>query len=150
MDEALQTQAQLFHAWALRTTYARGSRFNLETAEYARPRQIYGRIFFLALCGDHLQLPPVPRSSSVLAPLDGTSDEQKAGAAMFANIEYCYEMQTMMRFRDPILRSILAKMREPHGRKLTNDEWEALRKTELDAVELQRDPAAFLDNRRLD
>ncbi len=103
MDEALQTQAQLFHAGALRTTYARASRFNLETAEYARPRQICGRISFLALCGDHLQLPPVPRSSSVLAPLDGTSDERKAGAATFANIEYCYEMQTMMRFRDPIL-----------------------------------------------
>ena len=79
-------------------------------------------------------VPPVPRSCSVLAPLDGTSDEQKAGAAMFANIEYCYEMQTMMRFRDPVLRIILAKMREPHGRKLTNDEWEALRNTELDDV----------------
>ena len=113
MYEALRIQAQFFHVGVFCTTYARASRFNLETAEYARPRQIYGRISFLALCGDHLQLPPVPRSSSVLAPLDGTSDEQKAGAAMFANIEYCYEMQTMMRFRDPILRSILAKCASP-------------------------------------
>ena len=144
MDEVLQTQAQLFHAGALRTTYARASRYHLHMAEYARPRHIFGRISFLALCGDHLQLPPVPRSTSLLAPLDGTSDEQKAGAAMFANIDYCYEMQTMMRFRDPILRSILTKMRQPEGRELSHDEWDALSKTELDTVELQRDPAAFL------
>ncbi len=50
----------------------------------------------------------------------------------------------MMRFRDPVLRSILAKMCEAGGRKLSDNEWEALRTTEFDAVELQRDPAFCL------
>ena len=63
---------------------------------------------------------------------------------MFANIEYFYEMETMMRFRDPILISILAKMRKPDGEKLSDAEWEALRNTELDTAELERDSVAFL------
>ena len=144
MDEFGQTQAALFHAAGLRTTYARADRFNLNVAEYAQPRQIYGRMTFLALTGDHLQLPPVPKSSSMLASLDGTSDEHKAGAAMFSNIEYVYEMETMMRFRDHILISILTKMRKLGGGQLADEEWDALRATELDPAEVERDPAAFL------
>ena len=63
----------------------------------------------MILCGDHLQLPPVPKSTSLLAPLEGASDEHKAGAAMFANLDYIYEMKTMMRFQDPLLIRILEK-----------------------------------------
>ena len=39
---------------------------------------------------DHLQLPPVPASSSVLATLEGTSDEHKVGAKIFRNAELVF------------------------------------------------------------
>ena len=51
--------------------------------------------------GDHLQLPPVPKTTLLLAPTEGASDEQKLGASMFRNLEYLFEMHTMMRFKDP-------------------------------------------------
>ena len=46
MGEFGQTQGALFHAAGLRTTYARADRFNLNVAEYAQPRQFYGRMIF--------------------------------------------------------------------------------------------------------
>ena len=91
-DEALQTGAPPLHASALRTTYARQHHYNLDTARYAEPGQIFGKIWFLALCGDHLQLPPVPKSSGLLAPLAGASDEHKVGASMFSRIHYLFEL----------------------------------------------------------
>ena len=143
-DEALQTSAPLFNAAALRTTYAREHYYKLDTARYAKPEQIMGRISFFAVTGDHLQLPPVPKSSGLLAPMENTSDEHKAGASMFNNIHYLFEMETMKRFTDPVLISILQKMRRPQGAKLTDQEWQALLKTELDVGQLERDPATFL------
>ena len=113
MDEILQTAAPLLHAGGLRTTYARQHRYKLNIADYARPQEIYGRISFLAMAGDHLQLPPVPKSTSLLAPIEGASEEQTVGAAMFKNLEYLYEMHTMMRFKDEVLVRILLKMRKP-------------------------------------
>ena len=74
--------------------YAREHIYKLETTRYAKPNELMGRVSFLALCGDHLQLPPVPKSSGFLAPLDRTSDEHKAGAAMFNNIHYLFEMES--------------------------------------------------------
>ena len=108
-DEALQTSAALLHATALRTTYAREHIYKLDTTRYAKPDELMGRVSFLALCGDHLQLPPVPKSSGFLASLENTSDEHKAGAAMFNNIDFLFEMRTMKRFTDPVLVSILKK-----------------------------------------
>ena len=143
-DEALQTAAPLWHAAALRTTYAREHVYKLDTRRYAQPNEIMGRISFLALCGDHLQLPPVPKSSGLLAPLHDTSDEHKAGASMFNNIHYLFEMKTMKRFNDPVLVAILEKMRRTNGAKLSAQEWQALLNTELDASEIERDPEAFL------
>ena len=103
MEEILQTPAPLFNAGALRATYARQHKYNLDIAHYARPREIYGRISFLAVGGDHVQFPPVPKTTSLLAPTEGAIDEQKLGAAMFRNLEYLFEMHTMMRFNDPVL-----------------------------------------------
>ena len=145
-DEALQTSATLLHATALRTTYAREHHYKLDTSRYAQPEELMGRISFLLLCGDHLQLPPVPKSSGLLAPLSGTSDEHKAGASMFNNIHYLFEMETMKRFTDPMLVAILQKMRTLKGAKLTTEEWQALKNTELDAAQLERDPEAFLQD----
>ena len=96
------------------------------------------------MCGDHLQLPPVPKSSGLLAPLEGTSDEHKVGASMFNRVHYLFEMLTMQRFEDPTLIVILQKMRTKHGCKLTEAEWQALLATEVDVAQLQRDPTTFL------
>jgi hypothetical protein len=143
-DEALQTSAPLLQAAALRTTYARQHKYGLDTACYAQPDQIFGRISFLAICGDHLQLPPVSKSSGLLAPIENTSDEHKVGAAMFNNIHYLFEMETMKRFTDSALISILQKMRTTEGAKLTEQEWQAL--TELDVSQLGRDPETLIQD----
>ena len=103
-----------------------------------------GKISFFAMCGDHLQLPPVPKSSGLLASLDGTSDEHKVGASMFNRVHYLFEMHTMKRFEDATLIAILKKMRTPGGLKLSQSEWQALQNTEIDVEELERDPEAFL------
>ena len=63
---------------------------------------------------------------------------------MFNNIHFVFEMETMKRFTDPVLITILQKMRQPKGAKLTDQEWQALQNTELDATQLERDPEAFL------
>ncbi len=68
-DEVMQTAGKLFQAGALRTTYARADEYKLKIADCSRPSEIFGRISFLAACGDHLQLPPVPKSSSLIAGL---------------------------------------------------------------------------------
>ena len=145
-DEALQTAAPLLHATALRTTYARQHEYKLDITRYAEPSQIMGKISFFAMCGDHLQLPPVPKSSGLLASLEGTSDEHKVGASMFNKVHYLFEMHTMKRFNDPTLIAILKKMREPGGKKLSDTEWQALLNTELDVEELERDPEAFISS----
>ena len=96
------------------------------------------------MTGDHLQLPPVPKSSGLLAPLDGTSDEHKVGASMFNRLHFLFVMHTMKRFKDPTLIAIVKKMRTAGGLKLSESEWEALQNTELDVEQLERDPEAFL------
>ena len=115
-----------------------------DIARYAEPAQMMGKMSFFAMCGDHLQLPPVPKSSGLLASLDGTSDEHKVGASMFNRVHYLFEMHTMKRFEDATLITILKKMRTPGGLKLSQSEWQALLNTELDVEQLERDPEAFL------
>ena len=113
-------------------TYARQQTYNLDTARYAQPKQM-GRISFLALCGDHLQLPPVPKSSGLLASLENTSDEHN-------DMHYLFEMETMKRFTDPTLIAILQTMRKQGGANLTDRQWQALLATEVDASQLEQDP----------
>ena len=133
IDEYGQLPATLYHASCLLWTIARQSRYNLRLENYHKPRETSGRISKKILSGDHLQLPPVPKSASLMANIEGTSDEQKAGAAMFASIEQVFELETMMRFRDPVLRQILEKMRTTGGVRLTDDEWQALKQTNVEA-----------------
>ena len=45
---------------------------------------------------DHLQLPPVPETSSMLAPLEGKSDEHKVGAKISSNAELVFQLSTAM------------------------------------------------------
>ena len=130
IDESSQLQAELNHAAALRTTYARESKYGLNRDNYSGPRERYGRIAILWYSQDHLQLPPVPESSSMLAPLEGTSAEHKVGANIFRNAELVFQFSTAMRFTDETLIQILEAMRTPGGRKLSPTQWQALVNTE--------------------
>ena len=62
---------------------------------------------------------------------------------MFNNLHYLFEMHTMKRFTDPVLVSILNKMRKLNGCKLTEEEWKAVVDTRIDATTIQADPDKF-------
>ena len=116
LDEYSQLQGELNNAAALRTTYARENKFGLNRNVYHTPEERYGRIAILSSSGDHLQLPPVPASSSVLAPLENTSDEHKVGARIFGNAELVCQFEKAMRFEDKTQIAILECMRTPGGK----------------------------------
>ena len=97
IDESSQLQGELNHAAALRTTYARETKYKLDRNSYSSPDERFGRIAFLIYSQDHLQLPPVPASTSMLASLEGTSDEHKVGAKIFRNVYHVFEFHTAMR-----------------------------------------------------
>ena len=103
IDESSQMQGDLHHTAALRTTYARESKYSLNRHNYSSPRERYERIAILWYSQDHLQLPPVPESSNMLAPLQGTSDEHKVGAKIFRNAELVFQLSNAMRFTDDTL-----------------------------------------------
>ena len=128
VDEFSQMQATLYHAVAVRASYIRQP---TRIADYSRQEDLFGRIACLILEGDHLQLPPVPKSSSLLAPIDNSPLEHQAGVGMFAQIWDVFSLKTAMRFTDPLLQKILSKMRTPGGESLSDLEWEALQKTNL-------------------
>ena len=63
------------------------------------------------VAGDELQMPPVPFESSLLAPVEGSSHEQKVGVKIFSGIRHVYRLTTAMRFKDDLLSGMLTKMR---------------------------------------
>ena len=130
IDESSQLQGELNHAAALRTTYAREAKYNLNRNFYALPRERYGRMPILWYSQDHLQLPPVPETSGMMAPMEGTSNEHKVGARIFRNAELVFKFNTAMRFTDETLIQILEAMRTPGGKKLSGAQWQALLDTE--------------------
>ena len=91
----------------------------------------------LVLGGDERQLPPVPMEASLLAPVEGTSDEHKAGVRICGGLKQVCRLSTAIRFDDEELISILAKMSTPGGARLTSAEWKSLQGNEVrDASEL--------------
>ena len=131
IDEVPQGAGELYHAVALRCSYGRATPHNLNLEDYAEPSQTFGAIPIVVECGDELQLPPVPESKGLFADLTNAAPEHAAGVQIFRQKDYVYRLQTMMRFTDPVLISILAKIRTLGGCKLTNQEWQALKNTEL-------------------
>ena len=142
IDESSQLQAELNHAASLRTTYIRMAKYSLDPNNYSGPRERYGRIPFLWYSQDHLQLPPVPEKSSMLAPLEGTSTEHKVGAKIFRNVEHVFRFNTAMRFTDKTLIEILEAMRTPGGKKLSPEQWQALMQTQSSAERPAENSAA--------
>ena len=133
IDEYSQLQGKLNHAGALRTTYAREAKYGLNKDVYFKPQERWGRLPVVVYSGDHLQLPPVPASSSMLAPLDSTTNEHKVGAKIFRDADLVFEFQQAMRFTDHTLIDILNTMRVPGGKALTEQQWQALKSTEVSA-----------------
>ena len=131
LDEYSQLLAELNNAAALRTTYAREAKFQLDRNIYHKPQERYGRLAVLTYGGDHLQLPPVPASASVLASVEKKSDEHKVGAGIFRNAELVFRFEKAMRFQDQTQIEILDCMRTPGGKRLTVKQWRALQDTEL-------------------
>ena len=135
-DECSQLQGELHHADALRTTYARQHQYQLNALEYWKATERHGRMAIISFWGDHLQLPPVPSTSSMLAPLRGTNNEHKAGTNIFRNADLIFQFHNMMRFADPLLVQILEIMRTPKpGKKLSETQWQRLCATDFGAAQ---------------
>ena len=62
------------------------------------PRTNWASLPFVVTCGDPLQFPPVPASSSLLADPENTSREHRAAEQMFADQDYVRKLSTAMRF----------------------------------------------------
>ena len=95
-DEHSMLAGAMNHAASLLATYAREAKFRLRREDYALPRERYGRMPLLAYFGDHLQLPPVPKANSMLAPLEGASQEHRVGAAIFRQAHYVFQLEKML------------------------------------------------------
>ena len=100
IDEVPQGAAALYHAVALRCTYGRASAHTLEVADYAERNETFGAMPVVVECGDELQLPPVPASSSHFAELKDVATEHLAGVQIFKQKDYVYRLSTMKRFTD--------------------------------------------------
>ncbi len=136
-DEFTQQPGALEHALAVRAAYGRERYHNLPCEEYARPHCNYAAMPYVITGGDPLQFPPVPAVSSLLADPDGQTKEHRIAQAMFEDQDYVCELKTTMRFKsDPILTSILAKMRTPGEDRaqlrLTDAEWQVLVRTDVE------------------
>jgi hypothetical protein len=80
-------------------------------------------------------MPPVPATASLLASLEGTSNEHKVGASIFRNAELVFQFHQAMRFTDDTQVAILETMRAPGGKKLRASQWQALLDTQVSAAQ---------------
>ena len=83
------------------------------------------------LLGDFFQLPPVPSSASLLAPVEGQSYEHLQGRKLLMDIEHVVDFVQMQRFDDPLLVEVLEAMRTHGGKRISEDAWEAITATEI-------------------
>ena len=50
---------------------------------------------------------------------------------LLADMEYVVDFVEMQRFKDPLLLEVLIAMRTPGGKKISEDSWQALVKTQI-------------------
>jgi len=132
IDELGCVSGSLLHADALRKTYGRSLRYNLCATAYMQPQETWGRMAAKILCGDFLQLPPVPASSSLIADTRGQTYEHQQGRKILADMEHVIDFVQMQRFTDPLLLEVLDAMRTPGGKQLTDAAWRAIEATQLE------------------
>ena len=80
-DELGCISGDLLHADALRKTYGRARRFELDLTRYMQPAETWGRMPARIPSGDFYQLPPVPASAWLVAPPMKQSYEHLQGAS---------------------------------------------------------------------
>jgi hypothetical protein len=129
IDELGCVPGDLLHADALRKTYGRCLRYNLDSTQYMKPTETWGRMPCKILSGDFYQLPPVPASASLLAPPIHQSYEHQQGRKLLLDMEYVLDFVKMQRFDDPLLVEVLEAMRTPGGKKISEEAWKALEST---------------------
>ena len=121
----------LLHADALRKTYGRCLRHNLDTTKYMQPSETWGRMPAKIVSGDFYQLPPVPATASLLAPPSSRGYEHQQGRKLLSDMEYVLDFVNMQRFQDPLLVHILEAMRTPGGKNISEEAWQALKATTI-------------------
>ena len=134
IDEVGALASDLLHADALRRTYGRASRHDLDPIAYMKPNETWGRMPIKLLCGDFFQLPPVPASASLLASGDVQSYEQQQGKKLLMDIEHVVDFVQMQRFNDPLLIEVLEAMRTPGGKPISEEAWRAIASTEISSA----------------
>lgn len=131
-DECSQYNARLWHADCYRTASARDAMYeSVQFYDYSEPQHTWGDLPIVIVCGDELQLPPVPAEAGLFAPIEGRSNEQKVGVKIFSGFSDVYRLTTAKRFDQDIHISILHKMRTRGGCSLSDEEWAALDNTEV-------------------
>ena len=132
-DEFSQLNSKLWHADMYMTSVARnlaweaaeqaselqGQDLRPDPARYTDLDQSWGAMPVVVVAGDELQFPCVPAAAGLLAPIIGTSDEQKAAVRCFTSSQDVCKLRTQKRFADPVLINILETMRRKGGCKLT-------------------------------
>ena len=131
IDELGCVSGTLLHADALRKTYGRSLRYNLESAHYMKPQETWGRMPVKILSGDFYQLPPVPASASLLASTAHQSYEHQQGRKLLADMEYVIDFVEMKRFEDDRQVQVLEAMRTTGGKKISDECWQAILETEI-------------------
>ena len=129
IDELGTVPAEMLHADALRKTYGRARRHNLDPTLYMKPEETWGRMPCKLLSGDFYQLPPVPSSASLLASADRQSYEHLQARKLLLDVPYVLEFVNMKRFDDPDLLHILEAMRTKGGKKISDEVWAKLQAT---------------------
>ncbi len=131
IDELGCVAGALLHADCLRKTYGKSLQHRIKPTDYMRPQETWGRMPAKLLCGDFLQLPPVPASASLLAPTKGQTYEHQQGRKILADMEYVIDFVQMQRFEDPLQIQVLEAMRCPGGKKISDECWEAIVATKI-------------------
>ena len=94
VDELGAVSGSLPHADALRKAYGRSGRYGLRPTAYMTPSETWGRMATKILCGDFLQLPPVPASSSLIAAPKGQTYEHQQGRKLLADMEHVIDFRS--------------------------------------------------------
>ena len=148
IDEVGALASDLLHADALRRTHGRALRHDLDPLAYMKPHETWGRMPIKLLCGDFFQLPPVPASASLLAPMEKQSYEHQQGKKLLMDIKHVVDFVQMQRFNDPLLVEVLEAMRTPGGKRISQKAWQAIEATEIGSGASQ--PGETMDMRLRD
>ena len=131
IDELGCVSGTLLHADALRKTYGRSLKHDLQTTAYMKPQETWGRMPCKLLCGDFYQLPPVPATASLLASTKGQTYEHQQGRKLLADMEYVVDFVQMQRFDDKLQMEVLEAMRTEGGKTISEESWRAIVATQI-------------------